>query len=72
MRIHYALVVTVPDEIDEQTMEWVEQDAEPHDTTLDAKIARWIGGTISDAEEKLEDALPDGWSVSIDGGVSGE
>lgn len=72
MRIHYALVIEVPDEIDADTLTWIEHDASAHDTTLDAKIARWLGGTITEAEDRIDDSLPEGWSARIEGGVAGE
>jgi len=33
--------------------------------TLADKVSRFLGGYMQDAENKLADALPDGWDVEV-------
>jgi hypothetical protein len=63
--IQYTLTITTPDEIDPVDMEAIEEDASGHDVTLADKVSRFISGYIQDAENKLADALPDGWDVEV-------
>lgn len=53
-------------DLDEDTRAEIADSAEPHDATLDAQIARWLGGTLSDAENALSEKLPDGWYARIE------
>lgn len=62
----YTLRIERPDEIDAGTLAEIEYDADEQDTTLDAKVARWLGGDIEDAERLLTDNLPEGWYAAID------
>jgi len=64
-QVQYTLTVTTPDEIDPVDMEAIEEDASDHDVTLADKVSRFIGGYVQDAENKLADALPDGWDVEV-------
>jgi hypothetical protein len=65
-RLTYALRIEYPEEIDADTLAEIEAEAESHDETLAAKIARWIGGDVDDAESHLSAVLPVGWCAAID------
>lgn len=69
-RTTYTLRIERPEWIDDDTLELICANAQEHDTTLDAKIQRWVGGLISDAEDLITTNLPDGWYAKISGGES--
>ncbi len=64
--ISYTLRVVVPDAIDANILDDIDEDAEAHDTTTEAKIQRYLGGTLSITEDALCDALPEGWYAKIE------
>lgn len=64
--IQYILTVARPDEIDADTLAEIEEGAEPHDGTLDAKVGRWLGGFANEAAHKFSEQLPEGWRAAID------
>jgi sarcosine oxidase gamma subunit len=66
--IRYTVWVEGPRELDPEELAAIEAAAEPHDATLEAKVARYIGGAITAAELDLTLAVPDGWFVSIEEG----
>jgi hypothetical protein len=65
MELHYLVTVCVPDEIDPDTALEIVADAQDHDDTDTARVARWLGGFVSDARCRLADDLPEGWRVTV-------
>lgn len=65
-RTTYTLRIERPEVIDADTLAEIEAGADPRDKTLAAKIERWLGSEISEAEGHLSDVLPDGWYAAID------
>lgn len=63
--IHYTLTIRYPDVIDADTLAEIELDAEPHDTTPEARVGRWLGGAVDDAASQLSAWLPIGWRASV-------
>lgn len=65
--VTYELVVTAPaaGDMDESLCAEILENAEPHDTYWSAKVARYVGAHVSDTEDFLNGALPDGWGVTI-------
>lgn len=41
---------------------------EPHDADDDAAILRWLGDKVSDAEDHMNELLPEGWYCKIEDG----
>lgn len=65
-RITFTLRIERPDEIDADTMAAIEEASDAQDETLDAKIARWVGDAVQDAEDAISSVLPEGWYAAID------
>lgn len=64
--ITYTMRVVRPDEIDADTMADINEDADAQDATLDDKVARWLGGYVSEAADQLSAWLPQGWYAKVD------
>jgi hypothetical protein len=65
MELRYELVVVVPDELDDTTASDIDASASEQDGTVKAKIARYIGGVVSNAESVVRDELPEDWTAYI-------
>ena len=66
--LRWTLEIVVPDldaEDDRGLLRQIEEDAAPHDLTMPTKVARWVSGTVSAAEDTIADDLPDGWECRI-------
>ena len=61
----YALVIEAPESIDPLDWEEIEEAASGHDATQEAKIRRWLGDKVNDAESDLSESLPEGWTARI-------
>lgn len=67
MELHYLMTVSVPDKIDPDTALEIVANADTQDTTNEARVARWLGGFVSDARCRLANDLPEGWRVTVHG-----
>lgn len=65
MLINYVLTVHVPDEIAADIWEEILSDASAHDVSDEAKVKRYLGGSVGYAEEELNSQLPELWHASI-------
>jgi hypothetical protein len=65
VNLTYRLIVEAPDVIDDDTLAVIEEQAEEHDTDLEAKIERWLGHYMTLVESVAND-LPDGWSIRVE------
>jgi hypothetical protein len=64
--LSYTLGIETPEDgIDAETLAEIDEDAQPHDLTPEARIARWIGHLVGDIESRMADDLPEGWRVSV-------
>lgn len=74
MTLRYTLRIEAPDgfdipgedNYDEPVMDSILADSEPHDTTLEAQVLRWLGDAIQGAENLVDLNLPDGWYCKIE------
>lgn len=65
----FTLEVRYPDEIDSDTWDEIIEASESQDDTDARKVARWISGSLQDAEDAVGDGLPDRWRVKISGPI---
>lgn len=74
MTLRYTLRIEAPDGFDIEgsenydrlTLEEILEDAEPHDTTLEAQVLRWLSDPVADAESAINNSLPNGWYCKIE------
>ena len=66
-KYEYLIIITAPDELDEDTVEEIAEVAQSHDE--DGGVRRWLGDKINAAEDALDEQLPEGWIASIREGI---
>lgn len=67
MRLRYYLHIDVDEGVIPRGVhDAIIEEAEPHDRDWSAKVWRYIGGTLSDAEYLIDNELPEGFAARID------
>lgn len=64
------IVVATDTELAPEVRAEILEHADAQDTDWSQKVMRFVGGALSDAEGRLADALPEGFTVSIEGGTA--